>query len=343
MFLQGSLLIPLAAQSFLNGGFERHDFEVCGANLSNTTFNANVPDITAYGLKSEVDILSEPCGAGFPAEGMYFAALNHNNTTDELTFALDQPLEAEEVYFVRFAARLAADTMDQTAQVEVGLSNLPDEFGTLVYTSSAVKLWWSYVELRIVPAQSTSFISVRIEAQRDAWVLVDDFSFFCPEISLWPDTLICAGETLSLDGSGLYENLHWSTGEQSPSISITEPGTYWLEAREGECVARDSMRLRVQDCECPVFFANIFSPNGDEVNDRFGPMTACEGLFEVFDLQVYDRWGKRIFSSQNPGILWEGKADARAAAAGHYAFVFRYRYTFEDVLRTRKGSVMLVR
>lgn len=56
---------------------------------------------------------------------------------------------------------------------------------------------------------------------------------------------------------------------------------------------------------CPDYtLPNVFTPNGDRVNDRFIPFP-YRGV-KVIDLQVFNRWGQLVFTTTDPDILWNG-------------------------------------
>lgn len=56
---------------------------------------------------------------------------------------------------------------------------------------------------------------------------------------------------------------------------------------------------------CPGYtLPNVFTPNGDGHNDRFGPFP-YRGV-ERIDLQVFNRWGKVVFRTEDPDIEWKG-------------------------------------
>lgn len=56
---------------------------------------------------------------------------------------------------------------------------------------------------------------------------------------------------------------------------------------------------------CPEYsLPNIFTPNDDGTNDLFGPFP-YRGV-ERIDLQVFNRWGKVVFSTTEPDIDWKG-------------------------------------
>jgi len=56
---------------------------------------------------------------------------------------------------------------------------------------------------------------------------------------------------------------------------------------------------------CPSYtLPNVFSPNGDRVNDFFVPFP-YRGVKEI-DLHVFNRWGQEVFSTNDPAIRWNG-------------------------------------
>ncbi len=50
---------------------------------------------------------------------------------------------------------------------------------------------------------------------------------------------------------------------------------------------------------------NVFSPNGDQVNDYFEVST--DGV-TVYEFSVFTRGGTRIYHSLSPRIFWDGKS-----------------------------------
>ena len=64
--------------------------------------------------------------------------------------------------------------------------------------------------------------------------------------SLGPDTLICAGTSITLQPNQSYTSYTWNTGATTPSISVSNAGIYWLDVPSGCGVARDSIVVSVQ-------------------------------------------------------------------------------------------------
>jgi gliding motility-associated-like protein len=56
---------------------------------------------------------------------------------------------------------------------------------------------------------------------------------------------------------------------------------------------------------CPEYsLPNVFSPNGDQSNEAFVPFP-YRGVKKI-DLQVFNRWGQVVFTTEDPDIGWNG-------------------------------------
>jgi gliding motility-associated-like protein len=64
---------------------------------------------------------------------------------------------------------------------------------------------------------------------------------------------------------------------------------------------------------------NVFTPNGDGINDFFEVTT--DGI-SVYEFSVFSRTGTRVFYSHSPRIFWDGKNDVgRDMREGIYYYV----------------------
>ena len=78
--------------------------------------------------------------------------------------------------------------------------------------------------------------------------------------------------------------------------------------------------------ECGLHFVNVFTPNGDGINDRFGPIS-LEGIAD-FDMYIFDRHGRKMFVTTN-GQFWNGNApNGEPAPEGVY--FYRIIWDFES-------------
>lgn len=89
---------------------------------------------------------------------------------------------------------------------------------------------------------------------------------------------------------------------------------------------------------CGEFFLpDIFSPNGDGLNDVLCPLGGC---ITQLDWSIYDRWGQRVFRGTAPDACWDGSRNGVPLPAGSYLFTFHAeRSTGERIERT--GTITL--
>jgi hypothetical protein len=64
-------------------------------------------------------------------------------------------------------------------------------------------------------------------------------------LTIGNDTVLCQSATLQLSANIAAASFLWSTGETTPGISVTQPGTYWLIASSALCSDTDSVTVTV--------------------------------------------------------------------------------------------------
>ena len=110
------------------------------------------------------------------------------------------------------------------------------------------------------------------------------------------------------------------------------------------CVTTAVVRIEV-DNNVNIYFPNVFSPNGDNVNDKF-TVSARQNLVTVTSLIIYDRWGGALWEGTNfvaDGTYgWDGYSKGQAAASGVY--VWKCEVTLIDGSpKVFSGDVTLLR
>lgn len=83
-----------------------------------------------------------------------------------------------------------------------------------------------------------------------------------------------------------------------------------------------------------------FSPNDDNVNDDFVTLASCP--FEQYELMIFNRWGERVFKSNNPFNTWRGDRNGVQCPAGVYCYLLKYKYP-NQAGEIRKGDIVLLR
>lgn len=89
------------------------------------------------------------------------------------------------------------------------------------------------------------------------------------------------------------------------------------------------------------FLPNVFTPNGDGLNDSFFPVGLLNGVTD-YRLRVWTRWGELIFSTNNVKGAWDGTFKGSQSPGGGYLWDVQYTDVNGDPAAF-KGGVVLVR
>ena len=83
-------------------------------------------------------------------------------------------------------------------------------------------------------------------------------------------------------------------------------GCYTITAVDSSGNESNSTELKCAPY-CPVYeLPNVFTPNGDGKNDFFIPIKPYKNVDSI-QIQIYNRWGELVFSSNNIDINWNGE------------------------------------
>jgi gliding motility-associated-like protein len=142
-----------------------------------------------------------------------------------------------------------------------------------------------------------------------------------PVITLPESIYICRGENYLLNAEGHIDSCtySWQDGSTESYFYATNPGLYYVTVNRLSCSVTDSVLVKA--CS-EVWIPNAFSPNNDGINDLFY-VKNTEDLTE-FHLTIYNRWGERVFYTDNPFIPWDGNNDGKRCPTGVYHYVIEY-------------------
>ncbi|RMD97137.1 MAG: gliding motility-associated C-terminal domain-containing protein, partial [Bacteroidetes bacterium] len=114
-------------------------------------------------------------------------------------------------------------------------------------------------------------------------------------LELGNDTVLCAGETLMLQAQILADDFLWSTGSTATSISVTEPGTYWVEATAGQCKVADTIQVN---------FLTIEFDLGEDLLLCEGEQTTLDATVENASYFWQDGSTAPTYTVTEPGTYW---------------------------------------
>ncbi|MCE9538725.1 MAG: gliding motility-associated C-terminal domain-containing protein [Bacteroidetes bacterium] len=167
-------------------------------------------------------------------------------------------------------------------------------------------------------------------------------------ISVSPSSVVFFPETICFTADSINtSSLLWNFGDNSiDSVSsvchsFSTGGTYCvtlLETNTAGC--RDSAEVCVVEIE--VVIPNVFSPNGDGVNDLFLIDMEVDGI-TYYKCEIYDRWGLKMDELVRAKQGWSGRTTAGLPAVeGTYYFILSIEWGSTMNIR-KEGFLTLVR
>jgi gliding motility-associated-like protein len=165
-----------------------------------------------------------------------------------------------------------------------------------------------------------------------------------PVITACCDTSIMAGQSVQLTSSG-GATYSWSPSSglscnncPNPIASPNNTTTYILTVTsDSGCFSSETITV---DVTCgQVFVPEAFSPNGDGQNDILYVRGDC---IKTMQFDVFDRWGNKVFATDDKSIGWNGTYKGQPMNTGSYSYVVTATM-FDGSNMIKKGSVALVR
>lgn len=106
------------------------------------------------------------------------------------------------------------------------------------------------------------------------------------------------------------------------------------------CQSTYTMLITIIEQPSVIHVPNVFTPNGDNVNDAF--YITSEGL-SAFDMKIYDRWGVLMSDVTSPAQGWDGRTKAGVLATdGTYYYIITAS-GYDGKIYNLAGYLMLVR
>lgn len=200
-------------------------------------------------------------------------------------------------------------------------------------------------------SEPTLFTLSVYPAQDPTCLVSDQVNVNVPQIpvSVGLDTLIyCYGTTGTMVAPQTGEGFTyvWSYAGSDPyytelatgnfvQYEADQPGFYQVEIIEPLCLYSSTTEFFSIIENCEIIIPNVFTPNNDSKNDNF----EIFGLekYSGSSMQIYNRWGTEIYSSDNYRNNWNGEGHAE----GTYYFILGVKqdnkYTYHE------GHVTLLR
>lgn len=151
---------------------------------------------------------------------------------------------------------------------------------------------------------------------------------------------LCPGETMNLNLSAFdVQSAEWSTGDTGTVVQISQAEIISVSIIDKDgCIQSDSISFN-DFCPGKVSIDNVFSPNGDGINDEL-----CAKMENIrsYTLILFDRWGNEVFRDLDSYSCWDGKINGEPAHEGTY-FYNLVTEDYQDEMASFRGSFTLLR
>ncbi len=110
----------------------------------------------------------------------------------------------------------------------------------------------------------------------------------------------------------------------------------YLTADDNGCVSTSSFPLSIDDAS--VELPNIFTP-GLQENRVF--KLRVNGIVDIIDLVIYDRWGNKVYDNDNAEQEWDGNINGEPAPSEVYIYTVTYQIPGQDPKTESKDLTLL--
>lgn len=125
------------------------------------------------------------------------------------------------------------------------------------------------------------------------------------------------------------------TGESSVNVCLT------VVSADG-CV--DSICKLIEFGSDFLFWVpNSFTPDGDDYNQQFGPVFSSNEIVDNYLFEIYDRWGERIFESEDQTEKWNATYKGNLVQDGTYVWVLYFRNKQKGKVERIEGHVNVLK
>ncbi|MBK7129047.1 MAG: gliding motility-associated C-terminal domain-containing protein [Crocinitomicaceae bacterium] len=250
------------SQSFLNGDFELNSATngVDQIALTNSQFNPMISNVYSFGTSpTGLDLVTTSVWDGGPYTGNWYLGIEGGGI-EQFSLELSSPLISGTTYRISFFDRGRA--VHPSAPIEIGVSLVNNNFGTLIYTAPEPEFGvWNLRCFTFTAPSNVTFITVKGGNSPGSWTKLDNFIIDF-------DTLKSCAEM----------------------AEITMP--------------------------------NIFTPNGDGINDFFAPVELTN-ITEA-SMSIINRWGQTLYVTEDLISGWDGSDNGSPYSDGTYFWLIHY-------------------
>lgn len=159
-----------------------------------------------------------------------------------------------------------------------------------------------------------------------------------PKTNFGGDTIVCKGQSILLNVIANNSKFLWQDNSTENSFFISERGKYWVYVSDTNCLYLYEVNVELEQCE--IEMPNVFTPNNDGLNESFRPLEISPETQGT--LKIFNRYGKKIFETENLLQGWSGTCNGKPCSEGTYFWVLNFQTSTYGELK-RDGFVTLLK
>jgi len=171
------------------------------------------------------------------------------------------------------------------------------------------------------------------------------------QVAVSPEVTIAAGSSTVVSASTGGRSYLWIPADflscnscQSVIASPTATTVYTVTMIDNNgCSSSATVSVDVAFSCGTIFVPDVFSPNADNVNDVFFVYGAEHCIDpNSYTLQIFDRWGNRVFESFDPGQGWDGKYKGKELDEAVFIYSLQ-AILINGTSVSKKGNISLIK
>ncbi len=275
----------------------------------------------------------------------------HPNFT--LTVSPDLTITAGDEVGISAEADLAGVTFEWTKKGMAGVVSTEDMFSEIlcsdaVYYVTATDMFGCYPKtdsVTITVNAGFSIDSIRVLQQDETEeiyegeeliinILTDPF--FVPGLTYewYFDSTLVATTTDTVSGIVNAPEI------LDPAIDCITVKVRAVAIGDGGCAV--TIEKEIEVCNNPVEMPNAFSPNNDQENDFFKPVSQVP--VNILEFKIWDRWGKLVYDNEGGNDGWNGKKGEDDVLSDVYVYLLKWEIIGGGAVQyVEKGDVTLLR
>jgi gliding motility-associated-like protein len=144
------------------------------------------------------------------------------------------------------------------------------------------------------------------------------------------DTIMCEGGGLTLDAgfddSNPRINYLWTSPTlsiddifvETKTLQVDKPGLYNIRVFTACNFVEKTIEVKGTQCSSIIHIPNAFTPEGNGLNETY---SVYVGEHKTFNLRIFNRWGEKIYETNNPNFRWNGNYKNVPVQPGAYVVV----------------------